>query len=215
MGLRILPFRQYDENNVINMFAASAGDEVNQLDDAITGNAFHGGVFVEVEAGDLNNDPIEYGADSYLGKTDYPHVGANSYPTVPHKVALAGGSKPVLGLTLNQVAKFDENGEKLLYYPQKALENHAVMPGQAVPVARKGMFTLHESAFDISDWASDAAVGHTLIVTANGKVSGASNPSASDRRLKDVGVVIGTGVRTEAVQGSQLSGYYAVCAIDC
>lgn len=214
MGLRILPFRQYDENNVINMFAAKSGSEVNQLDDAITGNAFHGGVFVEVEAGDLNNDPIEYGADTYLGKTDYPHVGANSYPTVPHKVALASSNKPVLGLTLNQVAKFDENGEKLLYYPQKALENHAVMPGQAVPVARKGMFTLHESAFDISDWASDAAVGHSLCVMGDGKVSGKANPSAAEK-VKSVGLVIATGARTEAVQGSQLSGNYAVCAIDC
>jgi antitoxin component YwqK of YwqJK toxin-antitoxin module len=149
-----------------------------------------------------------------LGKTDYPHVGANSYPTVPHKVALAGGTKPVLGLTLNQVAKFDENGEKLLYYPQKALENHAVMPGQAVPVARKGMFTLHESAFDISDWATDAAVGHALCVMGNGKVSGKQSPSAGEK-AKSVGIVIATGTRTEAVQGSQLSGNYAVCAIDC
>ena len=211
MGLRILPFRQYDENNVINMFAAKSGSEVNQLDDAITGNAFHGGVFVEVEAGDLNKDPIEYGADSYLGKTDYPHVGANSYPTVPHKVALAGGTKPVLGLTLNQVAKLDENGEKLLYYPQKALENHAVMPGQAVPVARKGLFTLHESAFK-SD--TNAAVGDVLCVMGEGKVSGKASPSAGER-AKSVGIVIATGARTEAVQGSQLSGYYAVCAIDC
>jgi antitoxin component YwqK of YwqJK toxin-antitoxin module len=119
-----------------------------------------------------------------------------------------------LGLTLNQVAKFDENGEKLLYYPQKALENHAVMPGQAVPVARKGMFTLHESAFDISDWATDAAVGHALCVMGNGKVSGKQSPSAGEK-AKSVGIVIATGTRTEAVQGSQLSGNYAVCAIDC
>ena len=213
MGLRILPFRQYDENNVINMFAAKSGEEVNQLDDALTGAAFHGGVFVEVQAGDLNNDPIEYGTDSYLGKTDYPHIGANSYPEVPHKVTLADGSKPVLGLTLNQVAKFDENGEKLLYYPQKALENHAVLPGQAVPVARKGVFTLHESAFDIADWDADATIGHTLMITSDGKVSGAANPAAADRRLKDVGIVLATGSRSEPI--GSLSGNYAVCAIEC
>jgi antitoxin component YwqK of YwqJK toxin-antitoxin module len=88
------------------------------------------------------------------------------------------------------------------------------MPGQAVPVARKGMFTLHESAFDISDWATDAAVGHALCVMGNGKVSGKQSPSAGEK-AKSVGIVIATGTRTEAVQGSQLSGNYAVCAIDC
>jgi len=208
MGLRILPFRQYDENDVVNLFAAKSGQEVNQLDDALTGAAVHGGAFVQVEVGDLNNDPIEYGADSYLGKTDYPHIGVNQYPTVPHKVKLADGSAKALGITLNQVAKFDENGEKLLYYPQKALENHAVLPGQAVPVARKGIFTLHDSAFDIADWATDAAIGHTLKVTADGKVSGQAGADVSG-----VGTILATGSRSEPV--GSLSGNYAICAIEC
>ena len=85
------------------------------------------------------------------------------------------------------------------------------MPGQAVPVARKGLFTLHESAFK-SD--TNAAVGDVLCVMGEGKVSGKASPSAGER-AKSVGIVIATGARTEAVQGSQLSGYYAVCAIDC
>ena len=208
MGLRILPFRQYDENDVINLFAAKSGQEVDQLGEALSTNKAHGGVFVQVEVGDLNNDPIEYGADSYLGKTDYPHIGANQYPTVPHKVELADGSSKVLGITLNQVAKADENGEKLLYYPQKALENHAVLPGQAVPVARKGIFTFHESAFDIADWGTDAAIGNTLLVTSNGQVSG---QAAAD--VSGVGTVLATGSRSEPL--GSLSGNYAICAIDC
>ena len=60
MGLRILPFRQYDENDVINLFAAKSGQEVDNLDDALGTAKVHGGVFVQVEVGDLNNDPIEY-----------------------------------------------------------------------------------------------------------------------------------------------------------
>ena len=208
MGLRILPFRQYDENDVVNLFAAKSGQEVDQLDDALSTAKVHGGVFVQVEVGDLNNDPIEYGTDSYLGKTNYPHIGANQYPTVPHKVELADGSSKVLGITLNQVAKADENGEKLLYYPQKALENHAVLPGQAVPVARKGIFTLHESAFNVADWATDVAIGNTLIATSSGQVSG---QAAAD--LDSVGTVIATGSRTESV--GSLNGNYAICAIEC
>ena len=45
-------------------------------------------------------------------------------------------------MTLYQTAKNDENGEKLLYNPQKQEEKQAMLPGQAVPILTKGIVTL-------------------------------------------------------------------------
>ena len=138
MGLRLLPFRQYDENDVINMFAL----ESNLALESTTGDGEgSNGVFVSVTTGDLVNDTISYTNDSYLGKTDYPFVGSDMYPSNPLTVSGTAVSLIPLGITLNQTAKNDENGEKLLYNAQKKEELQAVLPGQTVPIATKGIFT--------------------------------------------------------------------------
>ena len=91
MAIRILPFRQYNETDVINMFALDTAYVNTATTDS--GQTAYGdaGVFVTVAAGDLNKDPVTYtaGADQfggYLGKTDYPFVGANSYPSVSLRI---------------------------------------------------------------------------------------------------------------------------------
>jgi len=43
-------------------------------------------------------------------------------------------------MTLYDVRDADENGELLKYYPRKAAEMQAVIPGQAVPVVTRGIF---------------------------------------------------------------------------
>lgn len=125
MSIRILPFRQYDENDVINLFALNS----TYVNESTTGSSNgDAGVFVTVDTADFNADPVTYAADSYLGKTDYPFVGRNQYPSVSLKCKPATSGDALLGITLRQTAKNDENGEKLLYYPQKAEELMAVLP---------------------------------------------------------------------------------------
>jgi hypothetical protein len=118
MALRTLPFRQYNENDVINMFAMGTGFINESVTDSGNGDA---GVFVTVESGNLNLDTVVYDSayDSYLGKTNYPHVGVNQYPRVSLSLKPATSGDSLLGMTLRQTAKFDENGEKLLYYPHR------------------------------------------------------------------------------------------------
>lgn len=204
MALRILPFRQYDENDVINMFAL--GDAY--VNESTTGSSFgDAGVFVAVDAADFNADPVTYGTDSYLGKTDYPFVGANQYPSVSLKVKPAVSGTALLGLTLRQTAKFDENGEKLLYYPQKREELQCVLPGQAVPVATRGVFTVTAGAYT---GALTVGGGIKLAtgVAASGKVGAC--PVNDPAR---VGVVIGTGSRSSGTITDALAGNYAVIAL--
>lgn len=202
MALRILPFRQYNETDVINMFALESAYVNEATTDSSFGDA---GVFVTVANGDFNADPVTYATDAYLGKTDYPFVGANQYPSVSLKVKPAVSGNALLGITLNQTAKTDENGEKLLYYPQKALELQAVLPGQSVPVATRGVFTLASTAYN---GALTIGGGVKLAVGASGTVTGCAVSDANR-----VGLVIGTGSRTNGSTADQFAGTYAVIAL--
>ncbi len=195
MALRLLPFRQYSEQDVVNMFALTDAQVLPSTTAADDGNGSNG-VFVSVKDGNFNQDVVSYGVNSYLGNEAYPHVGAGMYPTNPLEVeAAASGSIP-LGLTLNQTAKADENGEKLLYNTTKKEELQAVLPGQTVPVATKGIFTLSSAAI-----TGDAfVVGGGFKMSALGKIGGATAGAADS-----LGTVIGTGSR--APQGGNLEQF--------
>jgi hypothetical protein len=206
MALRTLPFRQYNETDVINMFAMGTGFINESVTDSGNGDA---GVFVTVESGNLNLDTIVYDSayDSYLGKTTYPHVGVNQYPRVSLSLKPATSGDALIGMTLRQTAKFDENGEKLLYYPQKAEELMCMLPGQSVPVAKRGVFTLAAAAFA----GSVPAVGSGIKLPSgvSGKVTGCTNIDA-----QKIGTVLATGSRTASVSTANLSdpltGSYAM-----
>jgi len=170
------------------MFALDAA----YVNDSTTGSSGgDAGVFVAVSTGNLNLDPISYSDNqysNYLGKTDFPFVGANSYPSVSLKVKPATSGDFLLGITLRQTAKFDENGEKLLYYPQKREELMAVLPGQSVPVVNRGIFTLAGTAINGSLIVGQ---GFKLPSGVSGTITGCT-PSDPTR----LGLVIGTGTRT-------------------
>ena len=197
--LRILPFRQYDENDVINLFALDGASANEATTDSGAGDA---GVFVKVSAGDFDKDPVSYSDDSYLGKTDYPFIKAQ-YPSVNLECAPAASGESLLGITLRQTAKTDENGEKLLYHPVKAEELGCVLPGQAVPVATRGVFTITADAYD-----GALAVGGGIALGASGKVAECAATAA-----EKVGTVIGTGSRSSGTITDAYAGDYAVIAL--
>lgn len=192
MALRILPFRQYNENDVVNLYAS---DKANtQVTDSGLGDA---GIFVAVSAGDLTDGPVSYETNAYLGKTDYPFVGADQLPVVTAKVTPATTGDTPLGVTLAQTAQQDENGEKLIYYPQKQLELQAVHSGQAVPVLTRGIVTLSPAAFDGSIPAPGTNVV-TISPDGNGKLTGHATLAAKHAwhsSVPTVGAVIATGNR--------------------
>jgi hypothetical protein len=175
------------------------------LDSTTGAGSGDAGTFVKVSAGDFSADPVAYGADDYLGKTDYPFVGRNQYPKVSLQVEPAGAGDVPLGITLLQTAKNDENGEKLLYNPQKAAELQAALPGEAVPIATKGIFTIATSAFQ-GALGGDLAIGSGIKASTGGTVTGcAPTDSAS------FGTILGTGSRTsQNGVADQFAGEYLV-----
>lgn len=58
----------------------------------------------------------------------------------PRVTACTLGDTTAIGITLNDVRETDENGELLIYKPQKAIEMQAVCSGQPVPIAARGTF---------------------------------------------------------------------------
>lgn len=204
MAIRLLPFRQYDDQDVVNMYALVDAGVNESVTGVGTGDA---GVFVKVSAGNFDLDPVSYSSDSYLGKTDFPFVGVNQYPKVNLKVtpAASGDLTNCLGLTLRQTAKFDENGEKLLYYRQKAEELMCVLPGQAVPVATRGIFSLSKDAID-----GTLTVGSGFKLSANGgKITGCAHTDGGK-----LGLVLGTGSRSNLTSNAdQFSGVFAVVGL--
>ena len=210
MALRILPFRQYSDHDVVNMYAVVSADVLTSTTDTGAGDA---GVFVKVSDGNFDNDPVTYQTNSYLGKTDYPFVGTTDmYPEVNLKITGSTSGEIPLGMTLYQTAKNDENGEKLLYNPQKQEELQAMLPGQAVPVATKGIFTLAASAFD--GGVASYAPGKGIKIS-NSNAGKLTNALRADG-IHVFGHVLGTGTRTSVGPTTdQFVGDYIVVSFDC
>ena len=238
MAIRLLPFRQYNDHNVVNLFAGDFSDGA-ALDTPFINGDNDNGVFVKVSDGDMTKAPVEYETNSYLGKTNYPYIGRDQYPVVPLKFVPATTGSPCLGVTLNQTLTHDENGEKLIYYPQKALELQAVMTGEAVPVLSKGLVTLNETAVDetYSHTASWMSPGQAIGLSPYnaGKVTGMSRAQidAHDSlglaaRPTLIGQCLATGSRVSnagtdnradyyggQTDGGTVTGKYYVVQIDC
>ena len=197
MALRILPYRDYDEHEVINLYALAGQvgvDFINlESNQSAGGDA---GVFVKVLNGSMGpagKDPIDVTSNdfgSYLGKTNYPHVGRNTYPANALTVTgVSATGDACIGITLRQTATHDENGEKLQYNPVKKDELYAVLPGETVPVLSRGMVTLTDAAI-----AGDPGPGDSLIPTAGGKATKAANANVANK----IGTVLASGFRDDA-----------------
>ena len=125
------------------MFALQKSDINEITTGAGSGDA---GVWVKVTQGGLNNGPTTYDNQylSYLGMdpSSVPYVGRDQYPRVTTEVGVAHSGDAAIGVTLYQTAQFDENNQKLLYYPQKKLETQSVLPGESVPLLKRGIITI-------------------------------------------------------------------------
>ena len=155
MAKRILPYRDYSEHDVVNAF--SLDTDSYAITGAIQGESgdFDAGVVVKVKAGQLPGDMPTQDTDGalrqYLGANydaSATHIGYSSYPYNGMTVEPADSGDTAVGITLRETLAYDENGEKMLYYPVKLDEAQAVLPGHTVPVLTRGLVLLSSSAFD-------------------------------------------------------------------
>jgi len=202
MALRILPFRQYDENDVINLYSLDETIPVDPSEDGI--NA--AGVVVRIHAGVMGDEVISLEDNTYLGKKYSAPVGRNKYPSNPLKIKAAGNdAKAALGITLRQTLSHDENGEKLLYYRLKADELQAVLPGETVPVLTKGVVTLSADAVTIAGGQALVA-GDRLQVAVGGKLKKLVPDASAITQMPCVGKVLAVGERKAGTYPDQFAG---------
>jgi len=181
---RLLPYRSYVEEDVLPMYALIDAQANEKTTDTGFGDD---GVFVKVSAGDLNEDVI-YSNNAYLGKTDYPHTHDAMYASNPLKVEAAASGEAPIGVTLYETAKYDENGESLLYNKEKRDRVHCVIPGQSTPILTRGVITV--SARSIDGAALTVGGGFIISTTTAGKIEGVAAGTAGS-----LGTVLGTGTR--------------------
>jgi hypothetical protein len=203
---RLLPFRQYDENDVINFYSL----------DTETGEA---GSVVKISDANLSDEPVKYvergDSDSFLNTLG---KGLSLYPEVPYKVtkcSTTGGGVKALGILLRDVRNKDENGENLLYYPQKKEELQCVVSGEAVPVATKGLFTINTRGLTNG---LAPAINSFAMPSLNGTITGLVTTAAKhhEHHTHSIGRFIATGNRES--QGSTtdaFAGAYAILKLSC
>jgi hypothetical protein len=175
---KILPFRDYDEHEVLGFFAT-----------AETGVA---GTFVSISA--FNPDAGD-GWSSIAPGAEYPNVLSLRYQSNAKVIPAASGAKAsqVLGITLKDTREFDENGEKLLFHPEKCDKLQCVVSGQPVPILKRGLVTLASSAY-----LGTVAPGYVGVIDNSGNgVLRAVDPAAI--------VTTGVGFRADQVVGRFIS----------
>jgi len=184
MAHNLRPFRQYNENDVVNFFTFSGAAESTSV-------ILTKGAVVKVQAPGFNPLTASLSTpNEMLGSVgaSYTNTVSERYGVAP-KVSLATSGSSVLGLTLLDIRELDENGEKLVFNPRKAAEMNVVVSGQAVPVLTKGLVLYS---------GTNATAGHVAWV---GATAGELNSSATlpAGGAVKVGTWLGTAVNNVAL----------------
>ena len=140
MSCTLKPFRDYDEHEVLNLFAFSGTIPVTK------------GHMVSI-VGDGWQNAQGDDHDGHWQMLGAPGGGLAPDNTVSQRYGVFNGSTgkgsavkiaaddatDVVGMLLYDVKEEDENGEKLIYNPRKAAEMEVALSGQAVPVLTRGI----------------------------------------------------------------------------
>ena len=153
------PFRSYNEGDVLNGFFRFSG--------TIPATA---GTFVKVVSGFLADQ-----GSTLLGDVgaDYGNLVSDRWG-VPAQVGACNASGDVpIGVLLHDVREVDENGEKLVFNPRKAIENGWTISGQAVSILPKG-YVLYSGVAGTPTAGAPAFLGTNGDCNTSGSVANAA-----------------------------------------
>lgn len=125
--MKLKPFRDYSEHEVVNLYAAQEGD-------------LEGGTFVSL----VSFDPDNHSSFGVAMPHTTAHAHASDY-VVNAKVKQATANTGVLGITLFDVKStlaYPFNTPAYLADPTRLAEQQVVPSGRAVPVLKRGMVEL-------------------------------------------------------------------------
>lgn len=161
------PFRDYSEHDVINIFSCTSSATKGTLVKPV--RSWHDSSGTELS----NAGPLQLGSNN--AGAAYQNVVANLFDivaTVSPVVNYNDVPTPI-GILLNTVAEYDENGEKLINNPRKAIEMGVVLPNvQVAPILTKGIIYVKD--IDITNRFSGGGnpdVGDYAYVGDGGKIA--------------------------------------------
>jgi hypothetical protein len=125
----IRPFRDVSEHFVLNLYTWSG---------AIPTAGVPRGTFVQIVSGWQSDQNLADGGPVGGFNPTNPLAVSRRYKINSQVSTASSGS--VLGITLYETRELDENGLPLIFNPAKQAQLQAVLSGQAVPVATKGVF---------------------------------------------------------------------------
>jgi hypothetical protein len=184
------PFRDYDEKDVINIYALSGVTlPVNK------------GTLVKIANGGLKLDAVDtnemignYG-DATAGVSN---VVAQRYGVFPKITPITAATDAVIGMTLFDCRETDENGLLLKFNPRKAAEMEAVLSGQAMPLVTRGIFAY-----------SGITTGNGLVgsVSAGAKLYPAANATLTTQAFTGSTLLSYSGTTSAVPSTGQIPGY--------
>lgn len=124
----IKPFRTVNEYDTINLYAISGSSYPYTKGTIVKLNNGSGSV--------AGQDPVSLGGP--VGAS-WGNTVSTRWAVTPRVSVAASGETP-FGMLLYDVRETDENGENLLFRPEKLAEMQSVLSGQAVPIVFKGVF---------------------------------------------------------------------------
>ena len=178
------PFRDYDEKDVLNLYSLYTTGLDSSQDLSTWAKRLSAGTMVTIQTGWQTDQELEMLGDAGDASSALKNVTTQRYG-VTAKVFPTANAETPLGMTLHHVASYDENGEQLKFNPRKAAELEACIPGQAIPIVRKGMFL-------INGVGGTPTAGGTLYAEENGGITADDSNS-----VIAIGISLGAAV-TEA-----------------
>lgn len=119
------PFRDVDYHNVLNLYTVTGTLPV------LKGN------FVKIISGWSTEQELQQLGDVGLHAQN---AVSQRWGIAPFCAVCDGSGDSAIGVMLYDVRETDENGEKLVFKPEKLARMQSVLSGQACPIATKGVF---------------------------------------------------------------------------
>lgn len=160
----IRPFRDVSEHFIVNLYTWSG---------TIPTAGVPRGTFVKIGSGWMADQNLQdAGAVGNFNPTS-PQAFSRRYKIPATVGAIANSGDAVLGLTLYEVREVDENNLPLVFNKQKQAQLQAVLSGESIPVATKGIFLY-------SGVNGTPAAGATAYINSNGTLDvGSANCTAT------------------------------------
>lgn len=164
----LLPFRDYSEHEVINLFACDTVANKGTLVAPVRSWKDNSALIDKSTNGPLNL------SNSFIGNI-YSNSITNTFEVIGAVTPIVNYNDlpTAIGILLKDVREFDENGKKLLFDSRKAAEMDVIVPNvQIVPILVRGLILVNDiDTTNRGGGGGDPEIGDPAYVGDNGRMA--------------------------------------------